>query len=206
MGLGIGLNQRDLFGGSAGQFQVADGFLVDGENCAGGTELGRHIGNRRPVGERQPFEPVAEEFDELVDHAFLAQHLCHGQHQIGRRRARRQRSSQLKADDLGNQHGDRLTQHCRFGLDAADAPAQHAQSIDHGGVRVRADQGVRICRLLVRGLVRKNNARQPFDIDLVHDARVRRHHFEIAERGLSPAQEHIAFAVALKLNLVIVLQ
>ena len=34
------------------------------------------------------------------------------------------------------------------------------------------------------------------DVHLVHDAGVRRHHFEIAERGLAPAQERIALGVA----------
>ena len=29
-----------------------------------------------------------------------------------------------------------------FGLDAAHAPAQHAEAVDHGGVRVGADERV----------------------------------------------------------------
>ncbi len=51
---------------------------------------------------------------------------------------------ELEADDLRDQHGDRLAQHGGFGLDAAHAPAQHAQAVDHGGVRVGADHGVRV--------------------------------------------------------------
>ncbi len=180
--------------------------LVDGENRAGGAELRRHIGDRCAVGQRQPFEAIAEEFDELVDHALLAQHFGHGENQIGGCRARRQRADEPEADDLGNQHGDRLPQHRRFGLDAADAPAQHAQPVDHRGVRIRADQGVRIGRLVRAALVGKNNAREALDVDLMHDAGVRRHHLEIAESGLAPAQEHIAFAVALELYFVVVLQ
>ena len=38
----------------------------------------------------------------------------------------------------------------------------------------------------------------------MHDAGVGRHHLEIAERGLSPAQERIALAVALELDAVVV--
>jgi len=32
--------------------------------------------------------------------------------------------------------------HHRLGLDAADAPAQDAQAVDHGGVRIGADERV----------------------------------------------------------------
>src|SRR5690348_18486883 len=38
----------------------------------------------------------------------------------------------------GDQHGDGLAEHGRLGLDAAHAPAQHAQAVLHGGVRVGA--------------------------------------------------------------------
>src|SRR5882672_8374856 len=38
----------------------------------------------------------------------------------------------------------RLPEHCAFRLDAADAPAYDAQPVDHCGVRVGANQRVRI--------------------------------------------------------------
>ena len=86
----------------------------------------------------------AEELDELADHALLAQHLGDGQHQVGRRRALAHLAVQAEADHLRDQHRHRLAQHGRLGLDAAHAPAQHAQAVDHGGVRVGADQRVGI--------------------------------------------------------------
>ncbi len=36
----------------------------------------------------------------------------------------------------------RLAEHGGLGLDAADAPAEHAQAVDHGGVRVGADERI----------------------------------------------------------------
>jgi hypothetical protein len=39
---------------------------------------------------------------------------------------------------------DRLAEHGGFRLDAADAPAEHAEAVDHGGVRIGADAGVGI--------------------------------------------------------------
>ena len=49
---------------------------------------------------------------------------------------------QAEADDLRDQHDRRLAQHGRLGLDAADAPADDAEAVDHGGVRVGAEHGV----------------------------------------------------------------
>ena len=46
------------------------------------------------------------------------------------------------ADDVRDQHRDGLAEHRRLGLDAAHAPAQHADAVDHRGVRVGAHQRV----------------------------------------------------------------
>ena len=84
----------------------------------------------------------AVELDELADHA-LARSICvTGQHQVGGGDAFLQLAGQLEADDLRDQHRHRLAEHGRLGLDAADAPAEHAEAVDHGGVAVGADQGV----------------------------------------------------------------
>jgi hypothetical protein len=53
-------------------------------------------------------------------------------------------AGQLEADDFGDQHRNRLAEHRRFRLDAADAPAEHAEAVDHRGVAVGADAGVGI--------------------------------------------------------------
>ena len=48
----VSLDQRDLFVGTAGQGQVAQAFIVDRENTAGGAVLGSHVGDCRTVGQR----------------------------------------------------------------------------------------------------------------------------------------------------------
>ena len=146
--------------------------------------------------------PGAEELDELADDARLAQDLGHRQHQVGRGRSLAQLAVQPEADHLRDQHRQRLAQHRRLGLDAADAPAQHAQAVDHRRVRVGADQRVGI-RLRGAGLGfgREHDARQVLQVHLVDDAGVGRHHREVAERGLSPAQERVALLVARELDL-----
>ena len=65
-----------------------------------------------------------------------------------------QLARQPEADDLRDQHRDRLAEHRRLGLDAADAPAEHAEAVDHRRVRVGADQRVRI-GLLRRAILRR---------------------------------------------------
>ena len=107
-----------------------------------------------------------------------------------------------EADDLRDQHRDRLAEHRGLGLDAADAPAEHAEAVDHRGVRVGADERVGE-RLAV---ARLDHARQVLEVDLVADAGVRRHDAEVVERGLAPAQEGVALAVALELELGVALE
>ena len=107
---------------------------------------------------------------------------------------------ELEADDVRNEHRDRLSEHGGFGFDAADAPAEHAQAVDHRRVRVGADQRVRIRPAHAVLLGVEHDAREMLDVDLVHDAGVRRHDLEVAERGLTPAQERVAFGVAAELD------
>ena len=142
-------------------------------------------------------EPFAEVLDELADDAGLAQHLRHGQHEVGRRRALGQPAGQLEADDLRHEHRQRLAEHRRLGLDPADAPAEHAEPVDHRRVRVGADE--RVGEGTPAALL--DDAREVLEVDLVHDPRPRRHDPQVVERALAPAQERVALAVALELEL-----
>ena len=50
---GVGVDQLDQVRRPAGELQVAERLLVDGEDRAGRAELRRHVPDRGPVGERQ---------------------------------------------------------------------------------------------------------------------------------------------------------
>ena len=115
-----------------------------------------------------------------------------------------QLAGQLEADDARDEHRHRLAEHGGLGLDAADAPAEHAEAVDHRGVRVGADAGVGVG--LRRPLAGHDDAGQVLDVDLVHDAGARRDDLELVERGLAPAQELVALAVALVLELDVALE
>ena len=142
--LGIGLDQRDALGLAAGLGEIAERLGVDREEAAGRAVFRRHVGDGGAVRERHVVEAGAVELDELADHALLAQHLGDGEHEVGGGHAFAQLAGQPEADHFGDQHRDRLAEHRRLRLDAADAPAEHGEAVDHGGVAVGADQRVGI--------------------------------------------------------------
>ena len=114
---------------------------------------------------------------------------------------------EAEADDFGDQHADRLAEHRRLGLDPADAPAEHAEAVDHRRVAVGPDERVGIGeRLAVRVLVGPDALGDMLEIDLVADAGARRHHLEIVERLAAPLQELVALAVALIFELDVLLE
>ncbi len=202
----ISLDQAHGILGPTGEPQVLDGFAIDGEEAAGGAVLGRHVGYGRAVGDRQGRHARAEELDQLADHAELAQDFGDRQNEIGGGHPFAKLARHPHADDLRNQERHGLPEHGGLGLDAAHAPAEHAKAVDHRRVRIRAHDGVGI------GLKdagpprigrREDHAREILDVDLVDDAGVGRHHGQIAECGLAPAQEGVALLVARKLDFVV---
>jgi hypothetical protein len=138
-----------------------------------------------------------EELDEPPHHSVAAQHLGDGQHHVRRRRARRRCPLQAHTHDLGNQQTDRLAKHRGLRLDAADAPADDAEPVHHGRVRVGADQRVGVClRRPVGPPAGEHHASQVLEVHLVDDASRGRHDLEVVEPLLRPAQEGVALVVA----------
>src|SRR5690606_6737304 len=170
------------------------------EEAAGGAIFRCHVGDGGAVRQCQVGQTVAIELDKLADHAALAQHFDHRQHQVVGGNAFVQFAAQLEADYFRNQHRYWLAKHRRFRLDTADTPAEYAEAVDHGGMRIGADQCVGVCP---GGAVRLGGPHafgQVLKVDLVTDAGAWRHHAEITERLLAPAQEFIALAVAFVFN------
>ncbi len=108
----------------------------------------------------------------------------------------------MHADHVRRQEIHGLAQHAGFRLDAAHAPADHADAVDHGGVAVSADQGVGIGHAVFL----QHAARQVFEVHLVHDADAGRHDLEGVERLHAPFHEAVALVVALELQLHVQLQ
>ena len=193
----VRLDEGDVVVAATGEAEVAERLLVDREEAARGAVLGGHVPDRGAVGERQARDAVAEVLDELPDDAGLAQDLDDGEDEVGRRRTLGERAVEPEADDLRHEHRDRLAEHRGLGLDSPDAPAEHAEAVDHRRVRVGADDRVREC-LSVALL---DHTCEKLEVDLVADAGVRRHGLEVREGALAPAEERVALAVALELEL-----
>ena len=146
-------------------------------------------------------EAVAEELDELADHALRAKHLDHGEHEVGGGGALGKPAGELEPDHLGDEHRDRLAEHRGLRLDPPDPPAEHPEAVDHGGMRVGADHRVRVRAGRAAVLAGEDDAGEVLQVDLVDDAGARRHHLEVPERLLPPAQEGVALPVAFELDL-----
>ena len=116
--------------------------------------------------------------------------------EVGRSDAFFQRPMEVDADDFRNEEGHRLTEHPRFRFDAANTPANHTEAVDHGGVRVGADEGIRV----VDAVFGKDTFGEIFEVHLVNDADAGRDHGESLESLLAPLEELVALAVADKFD------
>ena len=167
----IGFDEGDMVFGAAGEAEVLQGLVVDGEDAAGGAVFGGHVGDGGAVGERELGDAGAEELDELANDAVLAKGFGDGEDEVGGGGAFAELAGEAEADDLGDEHGDGLAEHGGLGLDAADAPAEDAEAVDHGGVGVGADQGVGVGEGRAVGLGRgEDDAGEVLEVDLVADA------------------------------------
>ena len=140
--LGVGLDQVSTVSWATAEAQVVEGLVVDREEAASGAVLRRHVGDGGPVGQGQGSKPSPKNSTNLPTTPCSTQHLHHAQHEVGGGDAFRQAPVSLKPTTSGSEHGDRLAEHGGLRLDAAHAPAEHAEAVDHGGVAVGADQGV----------------------------------------------------------------
>ncbi len=171
--LRVRLDERDLLVAAAGEAQVVERHVVDGEHRGGRAELGAHVADRGAVRERHRGHARAVELDELADDAVLAEHLGDGEHHVGGGHAGGDRAGELEADDLGDEHRHGLAEHRGLGLDAADAPAEHAEAVDHGGVRVGADARVGVGAEDAADGPVVDDLGEVLDVHLVHDAGAR---------------------------------
>ena len=201
LGFGVLFHEIGTCFAATGGFQIANRVLVDREEPACCAIFGCHICNCRLVFQRQIIEARPVKLDKFADHAFFAQHFNNGQNEIRRGRAFRKPPGQAEADDFGQQHGDGLAEHCGFGFNAANAPAQHGKAVHHGCVAVGAHQRVGIGNLnhfaILAFFAGPDCFCQMLQIDLMANARAGGHNAEIFKGLRAPAQKLIALAVAL---------
>ncbi len=184
---------------SAAQAQVFERRFVNGEVAHCRAVFGSHVGDCRSVGKRQLPCAFAEEFHEFAHDLFLSEHLRNEQREVRRHDALRQFARNVHAHNFGHFEVHGLSEHARFRLDSADAPAYDAKPVNHRCVGVRAHErvGVEDCFAVLFAL--EDEPRKVLHVDLVDNARRGRHDRKRLERLLPPFEEFVSFAVAFEL-------
>src|SRR5258708_5792118 len=103
----------------------------------------------------------------------------------------------MYAHDVGREEINRLSEHAGLGLDAAHAPADDAETIDHRRVRIRADERIWITNTV---RIREHAFGEELEVYLVDDADAWRHDLERVEGLHAPFQKLIALAIARELE------
>ncbi len=182
---------------AAREREVPERLGIHREVRGGRPVLGTHVREGRAVRDRERGQPVAEELDERADDAVGSEHLRERQDEVGRGRSRRQGADGPHADHHRPGQEHRLAEHRGLGLDPADAPSEHAQPVDHRGVRVGADHRVGEGHAIALA----HDLAEVLEVHLVADPRARRHHAEAVERLLRPAEQRVPLGVAPVLEL-----
>ena len=198
--LRVRLDERHLLVAAARHAQEVEGLPVDGEQRARAAVLGRHVGDAGALRGGKGRHARAEALDEAADDALRAQRLREMQRHVHGRHAAVQLARQLHADHARHERRDGLPERRGLGLDAADAPPQHADAVGGGRVRVGADHRVEV-RERLPAFARHHDAREVLDVQLMADALPGRHDAHVLKRVLRPLQEAVALAVARELQL-----
>jgi hypothetical protein len=128
-----------------------------------------HIRDCGSVSDRQIVETIAKKFNKLTNNAVFSKHFYNGQDQICRSGCLEQVSGQFEAYGLRHQQRNGLAQHRRFRFYSTNAPTVQAKAINHSGVRVGANQRVRIQQTATISLPFENNVRKVLQVDLMNN-------------------------------------
>ena len=194
LGFVVIFESGDLSGGSPGADEVGDGFFVDAEEAHGGAVFGGHIGDGGAIDHGERAGTWAVEFDELADHLGFAKDLGDVEDDIGGGDAFGDGADEVNADDFWGEEIDWLAEHPGFGFDAADAPTDDPEAVDHRGMGVSADEGIWV----IDAIFFEDTFGEIFEIHLVDDADSWWDDAESFEGLLAPLEEHVAFTISFK--------
>ena len=124
------------------------------------------------------------------------------QGEVGRGDTFAQTTAQMNTDHFRGEEGEGLAEHAGLRLDPADAPADNAEAVDHGGVGISADEGIGVGEDGAVGLfLGEDAAGEVFEVYLVDDADAGGNDAEGLEGLLAPLEDLVAFAVPFELVL-----
>ncbi len=158
----------------------------------------RHVGQRGAVGKTHGGVAFPEVLHKLADDAPRPEDFGDRQYQVGCGDSLAQPAGQPEADHVRHHHVNRLAQHHRLRLDAPDAPADHAQTVDHGGVAIGPHEAVQVGDEHTVFFLHEHAPGEILQIHLVNDSGRGRDHAEILECPLTPLEELVAFPISLE--------
>ena len=202
LSLEIVLKSAALLWRAAGGGKVVDGFGINGEEAHRGAVFGSHVCDGRTVGERECDRALAVEFNKFSNNLRSAEELGDMECEVGRGDAFAQAASEVYSHDFWREEIDGLTEHSGLCFDAAHAPTDDAEAVDHGRVGIGADE----CVGVVEVAGAEHAFREILKVHLVHDADAGRHYAESFECLLAPFEELVALAVALEFHVEVELE
>ena len=129
--LRVALDELDVIVRPAGEAEVRERLVVDGEEPHRRAILRRHVRDCRAIRDGQTRRAVTMKLDKLPDHFRFAHHLSDTQHQVSRRHAFTQTAAEMNANHIRRQEVNRLAEHRSLGFNTADAPSDNAESVNH---------------------------------------------------------------------------
>src|SRR5438270_7358429 len=197
LGLAVAFNQVHQPWGAPGFTQIVQRLVIDREECCRGTKFRGHIRNGGAVCQWQLAEAGTTKLNEFSNNATLTQHLCHCEDKVGGSCSTGERPREAHTNNFWSEQIKRLTQQDRLGLNTANPPTKDTKTVNHGSMRVGTNECIRKSYRLAIFLPGHHDGSQVFQVHLVNNTRSRRDNPEIAESLLPPAQQGIAFAIAL---------
>ena len=186
---------------TAGDAQVLHSTVVNGEVAHSCTVFGGHVSDSGSVSQAELLDTWSEELDELSNNTALSEHLDTGQDQVSGSSSLWELTVEMEADNLRQNHGNGLAEHDSFGFNATDTPASDTETVDHGSVRVCADDGVWVQHVVAV----EDDTGEVLQVHLMDNTGAGWDNLEIVEGLGAPLEELEALAVTLELELFVLL-
>ena len=162
--------------------KIIERFFVDRKKSHRRPIFRGHIGDSCTVGRVKSSGALAKEFNKFSDNIRFTQHLSYSQNEVCRGRTLWQFAGQMHTHNVRRQKIHGLTEHSSLSLNAADAPADDTEAVDHRSVRIRSDK--RIGKINAFPL--KHAFRQILKIYLMDNTDSRRDDAKAVKRRRSP--------------------
>ena len=137
------------------------------------------------------------ELNELANDLGFTKHFGDGEDEVSCGDAWLERTGEVHADHIGGEEVNRLPQHPGFGFNPANAPADDSKTIDHRGVGVGSNEGIRVEEAIIGG---KNTLCEVFEVYLVDDTNAWWNDAECVKGLHPPLHELVALCVALEFD------